>query len=479
MGLASALARMVQPLTKANPAGEGNYHAGPYTVSGGVLPYSSAPWNFWQADMDIQSMPSCSIVEACIWAYIRAIAQLPGYHRRDRDDGGVETVTTSALSRLLRTPSSYQTSSDFLVHLIRSLLLNGNSYWLAQRNSRNEVEALHWTDPRQCRVREVPISGQAFAEIFYEISTNPLLETNVFGTRGLVVPARDVLHIKLATPRHPLIGETWLSALAYELGTRAGINQGAASFAANMSRPSGILTTDMNLSAAQVGQLREAWKAQSSGMNAGGVPLLTMGVKFQPMSVSNEDAQIVEQLKLNDRTIAAVFGVPGIILGITEGGTARSAEAVMTEWLASGLGWLLNHIEVAIDSFIGLNAVTAWREFTEYDTRALLRSLFAERMDGLTKGVLGGVLAPNEARRLEGYPDAEDGDEPRLQTQVVPLSAWSQTMPPQPTADVPPVPDPPESAPPPPEPDSPEKGIDIGNKLALRIRQHADFRRAA
>src|SRR4029077_10872109 len=137
----------------------------------------------------------------------------------------------------------------------------------------------------------------------------------------------------------------------------------------------GILTTDMNLSTAQVGQLREAWKAQSSGMNAGGVPLLTMGVKFQPMSVSNEDAQIVEQLKLNDRTIAAVFGVPGIIIGITEGGTARSAEAVMTEWLAGALGWLINHVEVAIDAFVGLNEVTAWREFTEFDTKVLLRSL--------------------------------------------------------------------------------------------------------
>jgi len=478
MGFASALSRIVQPLTKAaNPAGEANWHAGPYTVNGGFLPYSSVPWNFWQSDMDPVSMPSCSIVEACIWAYIRALAQLPGYHRRDRDDGGVETVTTSALSRLLRTPNSYQTSSDFLVHLIRSLLLNGNSYWLAQRNARNEVEALHWTDPRQCRVREVPIGGQAFAEIFYEIGPNPLLEPNVFGTRAMVIPARDVLHIKLATPRHPLIGETWLSALAYELSTRAGINAGAAAFAANQSRPSGILTSDMNLSGAQVADLRAAWKRESSGLNAGNVPLLTMGVKFQPMSISAEDAQIVEQLKLNDRTVAAVFGVPGIILGITEGGTARSAEAVMTEWLASGLGWLINHIEVSIDSFVGLNTVAAGREYTEYDTRALLRSLFAERMDGLVKGVQGGVFAPNEARALEGYPAAKDGDEPRVQQQVVPLSAWSKPPPATPAPKAPP-------APPPAEPvasneDKIAETVGLTEKLILRVRKHVDFRRAA
>ena len=76
MSFGSVLARIVQPFTKANPAGEANWHAGPYRVSGGVLPYASVPWNFWQSDIDPVAGPGCSIVEACVWAYIRAIAQL-------------------------------------------------------------------------------------------------------------------------------------------------------------------------------------------------------------------------------------------------------------------------------------------------------------------------------------------------------------------------------------------------------------------
>ena len=119
-----------------------------------------------------------------MWAYVRAIAQLPGYHRRELDNGGTETITTSALSRLLRMPNGYQTPSDFLVHLIRSLLLNGNSYWVAQRNDRQEVTALHWTDPRGCRVREVGVQGQIFREVFYEISENPLVQfSNAIGAQ--------------------------------------------------------------------------------------------------------------------------------------------------------------------------------------------------------------------------------------------------------------------------------------------------------
>ena len=141
----------------------------------------------------------------------------------------------------------------------------------------------------------------------------------------------------------------------------------------------------------------------------------------------NEDAQIVDQLKLNDRTIAAVFGVPAILLGITDTATQKSAEALMNEWLASGLGFIITHIEQAFDRFIGLDKVPAGREWTELDTRVLLRSMFTERMDGLTKAVMGGILGPNEARALEGYKAVKDGDEPRVQQQVVPLKFCNGT----------------------------------------------------
>ena len=171
-----------------------------------------------------------------------------------------------------------------------------------------------------------------------------------------------------------------------------------------MSRPSGVLTTDLQIkTAGSSTNCARRWNEQAKGLNAGGVPILTHGLKFQPISISNEDAQIIDQLKLNDRTIAAVFGVPAILLGITDTATQKSAEALMAEWLASGLGFIINHIEQAFDKFIGLATVPAGREWTEFDTRVLLRSMFNERIEGLARGVQGGIYSPNEARALEGY----------------------------------------------------------------------------
>jgi phage portal protein BeeE len=58
----------------------------------------------------------------------------PGDHWRTQADGGRERVTTSALSRILRQPNTYQGSSDFLLGLVRCLYAEGNAYALARRN---------------------------------------------------------------------------------------------------------------------------------------------------------------------------------------------------------------------------------------------------------------------------------------------------------------------------------------------------------
>ena len=46
-----------------------------------------------------------------------------------------------------------------------------------------------------------------------------------------------------------------------------------------------------------------------------------------------------------------------------------------------------------------------------------------DRIEALARGVQGGIFAPNEARQQEGLDAVEFGDEPRVQQQVVPLSA--------------------------------------------------------
>jgi hypothetical protein len=181
--------------------------------------------------------------------------------------------------------------------------------------------------------------------------------------------------------------------------------------------------------------------------------------------------------KLSNEQIALAFRIPLQILGI--GGTAYSStELLMQSWVASGLGFALNHIEEAFGLLFDLKGQPD--EYVEFDTAALLRSAMKDRIESLARGVQGGIFAPNEARALEGYEAVLFGDEPRVQQQVVPLSQIGKTpapaAPPSPPAALPAAAsdaaaDP--AKPPPPAPAPKKSGAELAEAFTLALKAAA------
>jgi phage portal protein BeeE len=121
----------------------------------------------------------------------------------------------------LRQPNDYQSISDFMLNTTRSLYLDGNAYALVFRNNRYEPEELHWMDACQSR----PFVTQT-GEIFYYLGGNDIVSRRLSALDDngrldqLVVPARDVLHIRLHSNNRnpfPLIGEAPLLAALDDL----------------------------------------------------------------------------------------------------------------------------------------------------------------------------------------------------------------------------------------------------------------------
>jgi HK97 family phage portal protein len=331
-------------------------------------------------------------------------------------------VENSALSRVLRRPNEYETASSFLLNAVHSLYRDGNTFALALRNERFEVVSLHLMNPRQSSPLVVRNEDDGDAEIFYRLGGNIVVD-HMFGDSQLLVPARDVLHIKLHTNHRypsPLVGEPPLTAALADIAVGNAFLQQQLTFLANQSRPSAVLSTDLVLSRDEVQQLRDRWLEQSKGLHAGGVPLLTAGLRVHPWGVPAKDAQAAELSRLSAERICWAFGIPLQLLGLATT-PATSTETLMQFWLATGLGFCLNHVEQAFDRLFGLEGEPT--EYVEFDTSALLRSAMKDRIDALARGVQGGVFAPNEARNMEGFDSVAYGDEPRTQQQVVPLSA--------------------------------------------------------
>ncbi len=391
---------------------------GIFTQDSGFLP-CSYPLNYWQCGHQPTQWVESAAVEACVSAYAQTVAMCRGDHWRRLPNGGRVRVADSPLARVFERPNPYQTRSDLFLNVIRALYMRGNSYCLAEYGPDGTVVALHPLPPQSV----VPAVDPETRDVYYSIQPTDLspVEPRFEFDAGRMVPARYVWHLKLHTAQSPLIGVTPLTAAAFAMAASGNINSQQARFFENMSRPSGTLSTEMVLTKAQVDELRARWNEQSAGANMGGVPILTAGLKWNPLTLSVGDATLIDLYKVSVADVARVMRVPGQMIGIQDGSApANSTEALMQFWIASGLGFLLEHVELSLDAFFGLPE----NEYSELDTKALLRSNFKERIEGIVRGVQGGIYTPNEGRAEEGLSSVESGDEPRMQQQVVPLTWW-------------------------------------------------------
>lgn len=410
-------------------AKEGEYRPGPYYLSDGVLSATAGKfWNWWQMGYSLRPYgESSAMVEACISAYAQTVAMCPGDHWRKKDDGGRDRITNSALSRIIKRPNDYQSISDFLLNLTRRLYERGESFGYAVRNERAEISELHLMREGRALLAED-------GSIFYALSGNEVAERR-FDLSG-PIPARNVLHVRLHTPKHPLKGVSPILAATLDLAmSGAALNQQIA-FYLNEARPSFMLETDEKLNAEQTRELRSRWNEHTRGENAGGTPILTWGLKAKPVANSAKDSQLADMLKMTEQNVALAFRMPLQVLGLG-GTTFASTELLMQSWIASGLGFALNHIEEAFGLLFGLKGMPD--EYLELDTRALLRSAFKERIEGLARGVIGGIFSSDEARADFDLPATPGGHGtmPRVQQQVVPLSYGTEMKPPQPTPQAP------------------------------------------
>jgi HK97 family phage portal protein len=425
----SFVTRVLSPLVRA---AEGEPRRGPYylPITGGWLP-DGVGINWWQTGISPTSGERSAIVERCISLYAESVALLaPGAHWRKNTKGGRTRVENSALSRILHRPNEYETASNFMLNLVHSLYREGNAYALALRNHRFEVEALHLMDPRQS-LPQVAEDGS----VFFRLAGNNVLD-RLSGGHQFLVPARDVLHIRLRSNHrypHPLVGETPLMSALLDVAVGDAFTKQQLQFYSNQARPSAVLSTDLTLSREQVQELRDRWHEQAKGLAQGGTPILTSGLKVEPWAVPAKDAQLAELSKLSAERICYAFGIPLQLLGLATT-PATSTESLMNFWLATGLGFCLNHIEQSFDQLFGLAGEP--EEFTEFDTGALLRSARKDRIEALARGVQSGIYSPNEARASEDLDAVAFGDEPRTQAQVVPLSA-AGSIPSAPTSAVP------------------------------------------
>lgn len=361
----------------------------------------------WQRNLRVPRGANVSALQAAISAYCNAFALMPVSQKRQLSGGGYETIQSSALTKWLQSPNAFQTPAEFFSSGIRRLLETGNAVAFARRNNRFEIVSTVWASHYTTYVD--PETGA----IFYNGHTND--GTNI---SEYLIPARDVMHIRLNAPLEtPLCGRSPIAFCASSLCVNAQLMAFLNSFVANRASPSYVLTTDLQLNAVQISQLREAWDQQSQKMKSGGTPVLASGMKPVAMGVAPGDDLLVSTFNLTVEDIARAFNMPRALLGIAE--TAANAEQLLRSWTSLGLGSMVEIVEQCIERLFELPR----NDHVEFDSSALLRLDAEGQMRVVGEGVTKGVLSPDEGRAWLGLAPVEGGygKLPTVQQQQIPL----------------------------------------------------------
>ena len=349
-------------------------------------------------------------VYACIALISRAVALCrPSF--QELKGGRWVTVDSGPIADQLRYPNGAQQFDQLIYNAVAQLETYGEAFILLTRNGSGQITSQSLAPPGTCSPY---MAGPA---IYYSVGDDPLDPERI----SYMVPASDVLHLRQNCPRHPLIGESPLKAAALATGLNSALSCNQARFFAQMSRPSGVLSTDLMLTRAQIQELRKAFEDQSAGMNAGGIPILAGGLKFQQMAISSQDSQLVQAQSMSIADISRVYGVPLALLNAETSNI--NTEMLVNHWLSTSLGSILELIERSYERAFRLSIAT---QRINFDTDQLLRIDVKSRIEALTKGVQGGVYSPDEARRKEGLPPTTGGTEVFLQRQMTPVSIISE-----------------------------------------------------
>jgi HK97 family phage portal protein len=359
-----------------------------------------------------QTLLAYSGVFACVTIIAGDVAKLPVHVYRVKPNGEREEATTHWAYRLFRKPNAYQTRFDIIQQLMTSVLLAGNGYLYFKNDERNAPAEMHCLDPRRVRYMQAPDTG----DLFYTLSPS------AFYNRDDVklAESRDILHHRIFTLAHPLDGVTPLVAAAQSAATGLQIGTSSNSFFGNASRPSGILTAPAGTSEADAKRLLDDWKRAYGPENRGtGNPaLLTADLKWQPLGMTAEDAQLIEQLRWTLNDVARCYRVPPFMLGDMEKMSYRNSEQLMRYYYGGCLQSQIEALENRFETFFDLGPDME----IEFDLDELLRTDLDVRYKAYQEAITSGFLTINEAREREKLPSIKGGDEPLVQMQYRPLS---------------------------------------------------------
>lgn len=350
---------------------------------------------------------------ACVKLLAGTQATLPLVVYRPKGDSR-EVAYDHWLYRIIHDdPNADQTASDFWEYICVSLELTGDGFAEKLRGSGGQIVGLDPIPPSIVSVTRLP-SGEIEYRWSWEGKTR--IETS-----------ENVLHIR-GFGGDPLGGMSTLQFGADAFGQARSLNRTSGNVLKNAARPSGILQTDFPLTTTQVQEAEALLLDKYRGAtNAGRPMILGHGLKWQQLTMTPEDLQMLESKAFSVEEICRIFGTPPHMVGHTAGNTQLGSS--ITEQTRAfekfTLRQRLRKIQQAVRKQLLTPDDIGRGIQIEFNMEGLLQGSPTERAAFYGSGLDKGWMTINEVRAKENMPPVAGGDVPRVQMQNMPLTLTS------------------------------------------------------
>jgi HK97 family phage portal protein len=363
----------------------------------GVIPTSSG-FNVTES-----TALTVATVYRCVAIIGGAIAQLPVHQFRVNAAGDREPTAKTPLWWLLNeSPHDRWTAASWKEWIARGVLLHGDSFALLQRNAAQNVIGIRPLQHSQV----VPYrdGDRLKYAVSFEDGANKGYDQS------------DILHFA----GFGFDGVKSLSVIQWAARQGIGNALAASDYAgktfAEGQIPQIALKYPNKMDAAQAANLRESFVKTYGGGSGRRFPLvLAEGGDVHELSLSPEDAQLIETRKYEKADICTAFGVPPIMIGDNEKTTSwgTGIEQITIGFVRYTLKPHLVRWEEELNRKLFLKA----GQFVEFEVNGLLRGDSKAQAD-YYKAALGGPgsgpgwMSVNEVRKLQNLPPISDGDKP-------------------------------------------------------------------
>lgn len=370
---------------------------------------NSSPWADWwygpaggalaSSGMRVnpQTAMQLAAVYACVRAIARPIASIPLKTFRYLPRGKAEAPEFSLHRVLAMQPNQWQTSYEFREMMQSFLLLRGNAYAEIVPGPRGAVQELRPINPDRVRVSRLP---------------NHRLRYDVRQPNGgnVALNQEEVFHLR-GYSENGMTGKSVIQDYCRDvIGLHLAGQESAARSYRNGAQLAGVLSGPKKLDKEAYEGMRDSWQQiYGDPTNAGKVAFLEQDFKFQAISVSPRDAELLASRQYGAVEIARIFGVPQHKIGILDKADFSNIEMQALEMVQDCLlPWV-----VQWEQAIWRDLIPPYQQdsfFAEFVLNGLLRADFETRMTGYGIAIQNEIMNPNECRALENMNPYEGGD---------------------------------------------------------------------